>query len=274
MAKNKVERLEGLVVITGASSGIGLELARRAGRDGVDLILVADRSLAEGEAAAKAAGARSVETLEANLATPDGIKALIEMIGERPVEALLANAGRGEGGAFLDQQWKSIAHTIHTNITGTVALIHRIGQRMRDRNKGRILVTGSIAGEIPGSFNLTYNSTKAFIDDFCAGLANELKDSPVVITCLLPGPTDTPFFERADLEDTEMGRADKADPRKVAEDGYKALLEGDTKIVSGFMNKVQSVFAGILPESVLAEMHRRMAEPDSHKKAGQPQKGT
>lgn len=258
---NEIAKLSGLVVVTGASSGIGLELARRAARDGVDLLLVADRDLGEAAKATRTQGAASVETVQADLATRDGLTALMQAIGERPVDVLIANAGHGQGRAFLDQPWKEIAHTIHTNITGTVYLIHRIGQRMRDRNKGRILVTGSISGDIPGSFNLTYNSTKSFINDFCAGLANELKETDVVITCLLPGATETPFFERAGMEDTELGHLDKADPKKVAEDGYKALLRGDTQIVSGFMNKVQSVFAGILPDGVLAEMHRRLAEP-------------
>jgi short-subunit dehydrogenase len=114
---------------------------------------------------------------------------------------------------------------------------------------------------MPGAFNLIYNSTKAFIDDFCVGLANELKHTPVVITCLLPGGTDTQFFERADMEKTKLGQADKADPAKVALDGYQALLKGETQEVSGLMNKVQAVFADILPAETVAQMHRRMAKP-------------
>lgn len=265
MSKNKIEKLSGLVVITGASSGIGLELARLAAADGVSLILAADRDLSEGEAAARAAGAVSVETVQADLATREGIMALMEKIGGRPVDVLMANAGHGQGKGFLDQEWKDIAHVIHTNITGTVALIHLIGQQMRARNKGRILVTGSIAGHMPGTFQLVYNSTKAFIDDFCIGLANELKETDVVITNLMPGPTDTDFFERADLEDTQVGQQDKADPAKVAKDGYSALLDGDTRITSGFMNKVQKVFGDLLPEELVAQLHRRMAEPQGNK---------
>ncbi len=265
MSKNTIEKLSGLVVITGASSGIGLELAKLAAADGVDLILAADRDLSAGEAAARAAGARSVETVQGDLATREGIMALMEKIGGRPVDVLMANAGHGQGKGFLDQEWKDIAHVIHTNITGTVALIHLIGKQMRDRNKGRILVTGSIAGHMPGTFQLVYNSTKAFIDDFCIGLANELKETNVVITNLMPGPTDTEFFERADMEDTQVGQQDKADPAKVAKDGYKALLDGDTRITSGFMNKVQKVFGDLLPEELVAQLHRRMAEPQGNK---------
>ena len=260
---SKIDRLRGFVVVTGASSGIGLDLAKLAAEDGCDLLLVADRDLSEAEAAARSAGAGSVETLEADLASPDGLRKLMSTIGERQVEALLANAGHGLGDAFLDQEWKDIAHVIHTNVTGTTWLIHQIGQRMRARNSGRILVTGSIAGHIPGSFQLVYNSTKSYVDYFCFGLRNELKDTEVVITCLMPGPTETEFFHRAHLEDTSVGRDDsKADPAKVARDGYDALLAGDAHIVSGLMNKIQDAFAGIIPDTVLAQMHRKMAKPD------------
>ena len=271
MSKNKVDRLSGLVVVTGASSGIGLELARLAAKDGCELILVADRDLSEGEAAAREAGAASVESVEVDLATREGIMAVMQAIGERPVDVLIANAGHGQGHAFLDQEWKDIAHVIHTNITGTVALIHLVGKRMRTRNVGRILVTGSIAGHLPGAFQLVYNSTKSFIDDFCVGLANELKETDLTVTCLMPGVTNTDFFERGDLMDTNAGeqaaQGKGADPAKVARDGYDALLDGDLLITSGLMNKVQRIFADILPESIVAQMHRKLAEPHGHKEA-------
>jgi short-subunit dehydrogenase len=259
---SKIDKLSGFVVVTGASSGIGLELAKLAAKDDCDLLLVADRDLSKGEAAAKSAGAAAVETVQADLATPDGLKSLMDAIGDRPVDGLLANAGHGLGDAFLDQQWKDIAHVIHTNVTGTTWLIHQIGQRMRARNAGRILVTGSIAGHIPGSFQLVYNSTKSYVDYFCFGLRNELKDTDVIVTCLMPGVTDTEFFDRAEMEDTSVGESDsKADPAKVAKDGYEALLEGEAHTVSGFMNKIQDAFAGIIPDTVLAQMHRKMAKP-------------
>ena len=259
---SKIEKLGGFVVVTGASSGIGLELARLAAKDGCDLLLVADRDLAEAEGAARSAGAGSVEILEADLASVDGLRSLMSAIGDRQVDALLANAGHGLGQAFLDQEWKDIAHVIHTNVTGTTWLLHQIGQQMRKRGSGRILVTGSIAGHIPGSFQLVYNSTKSYVDYFCFGLRNELKDTDIVITCLMPGVTDTEFFDRADMENTSVGKSDsKADPAKVAKDGYEALLEGEAHTVSGLMNKVQDAFAGIIPDTVLAQMHRKMAEP-------------
>ena len=260
---SKIDKLSGFVVITGASSGIGLELARLAAKDGCGLLLVADRDLDAGEAAARSSGAVSVETLEADLSTLDGLHGLMAVIGERPVDVLLANAGHGLGHAFLDQSWDDIAHVIDTNVTGTAWLIHRIGNQMRNRNAGRILVTGSIAGHIPGSYQLVYNSTKSFIDYFCFGLRNELQGTDVVVTCLMPGVTDTEFFDRAGMDDTSVGKSDsKAAPAKVANDGYEALLAGEAHTVSGFMNKIQDAFAGLIPDTILAQMHRKMAKPE------------
>ncbi|MEN3973396.1 SDR family NAD(P)-dependent oxidoreductase, partial [Sphingomicrobium sp. XHP0235] len=261
VSKNKIDRLDGFAVITGASSGIGLELARRAGEDGAALLLVADRPLDEGVAAAQEAGASEVETLRTDLATEDGVDALIEAIGMRRVDALIANAGHGQGGTFLGTDWRSIKSILDTNVTGTISLIHQVGRRMLEANHGRILVTGSIVGAMPGPFNLIYNSTKAFIDDFVVGLAEELKDSAVTVSSLLPGATDTQFFERADLDAGGMGDAPKADPRKVARDGYQAMLDGETQEVSGFLNKLQFLAAGIIPDEIMAKVHRRMMEP-------------
>lgn len=260
-----IDKLSGYCVVTGASSGIGLELTMLAARDGCDLLLIADRDLAEAENAARQAGAASVASLECDLGSPAGIEEAIGAMGGRIVDVLMANAGQGFNGLFLDQPWDQISHVIETNITGTLALIHKLGRDMRDRNQGRILVTGSIVGHMPGPFHLVYNSTKSFVDFFCVGLANELKESGVSVTCLLPGATETDFFERAGAEDTKVGKAPKADPAKVAKDGYDALLAGDTQVVSGFMNKVQTFFADILPDDVVAEMHRRMAQPEEQK---------
>lgn len=133
------------------------------------------------------------------------------------------------------------------------------------RGVGRVLVTGSIAGYIPGPFNAVYNATKAFIDNFTEALRNELKPvEGVTLTTLMPGATDTEFFARADMLDTKVGAADsKADPAKVAQDGWDALMAGKGHIVSGVANKLQAAAAGIVPQSVLAERHRKMAEPGS-----------
>lgn len=251
-----------LAVITGASSGIGLELARACVEDGNDAIVCADEPEIEAAAAELRRDGATVEAVQADLSTMDGTEKLLAAVGARPVDALLANAGIGLGDAFLDQDLDAAERVVELNVNGTIALVHAIGRRMRDRGEGRILITGSIAGFIPGSFHAVYNGTKAFLDSFSMALRNELKDSGVTVTCLMPGLTDTEFFERADMLDTPVGRSDnKADPADVARAGYAAMKAGRSGVVTGFMNKVQAMFAGIVPDTVLAEMHRRMAEP-------------
>jgi len=262
MSDKSIDRLSGFAVITGASSGIGLELARRAGEDGLDLLLVANEPLTKGEAAARNAGATSIETLRADLATQSGIDELMATIGDRPVDALFANAGRSKGGKYLDHEWDEIKQTLDTNVTGTISLIYRIGRRMRARDAGRILVTGSIVGEMPGPFNLVYNSTKAFINMFCVGLANELKDTNVVVTCLTPGAVDTPFFEKAGMEDAAVANGPKADPADVARAGYDALLDGELQTANSLTAKFQMIMAEILPDGAVAALHRKMAKTD------------
>jgi len=254
-----------LAVVTGASTGIGFELARECARNGFDLVLAADEALDRAEAACRELGA-SVETVTADLATLPGVDELVQRIANRPVDALLANAGHGLGQAFLDQDFDEVQHVIDTNITGTIYLIHEVGRTMRGRNRGRILITGSIAGYMPGSFHAVYNGTKAFVDSFAYALRNELKDTDVTVTCLMPGATDTEFFKRAGMEDTKVGTDTKDDPADVAKDGFDAMMRGDAEIVSGWKNKVQTTVANVTPNEMLAEQHRKMAEPGTGKK--------
>jgi len=256
-----------LAVVTGASSGIGHELARLCVEAGYDLVIAADEATID-EAANefRQQGAR-VDAVCVDLARPDGADQVMALVGGRPVDALLANAGHGLGHGFLDQDFEDIRHVIDTNITGTVRLIHGIGRDMRLRGKGRILLTGSIAGFMPGTFQAVYNASKAFIDSFAIALRHELKDTGVSVTCLMPGVTDTHFFERAELMDTRVGQDDKkADPAKVAKDGFEAMMKGEADIVSGVKNKVQVAMSNVVPDSVLAEQHRRMAEPGGAEK--------
>jgi short-subunit dehydrogenase len=155
---------------------------------------------------------------------------------------------------------------IDTNIVGTLSLIHKIGHDMRARNSGRILITGSIAGFIPGSFQAVYNGSKAFIDSFSFALRNELKDTEVTVTCLMPGPTETEFFDRADMMDTKVGTSKKDDPADVAKVGFEAMMKGEGDVVAGWKNKLQSTVANILPSEMLAEQHRGMAAPGTAKR--------
>lgn len=254
-----------LAIITGASTGIGFELATLAAKDGYDLIVVADEALIEASARDFGQFGTRVQSVQADLATINGVDQLLGATGGRRIDLLCANAGTGTGGAFLGQDVTMWRHSIDTNVTGTVYLLQKVLNQMVARGVGKVLVTGSIAGYVPGSFNAVYNATKAFIDNFTEALRNELKDADgVTLTTLMPGPTDTEFFARAGMLDTKVGQDEnKADPAKVAKDGWEALLAGKGRIVSGLANKIQVAGAGILPQSVLAEMHRGMAEPGS-----------
>jgi short-subunit dehydrogenase len=250
-------------IITGASTGIGLHLALEAAAHGYDLLLAADESLDKAAEAARALGAE-VTVVVADLATTEGVDSLYDHTDGRNVDALLANAGHGLGKGFLDQDFDDIEHVIHTNVTGTLDLIHRVANDMRAQGSGKILITGSIAGFMPGTFQAVYNGSKAFLDSFSYALRNELRDTGVTVTCLMPGATDTEFFARADLLDTKVGADDhKADPAAVARVGFAAMEEGEAGVVAGLSNKLRVALSNLLPNAMLAEQHRKMAEPGS-----------
>lgn len=253
-------------IVTGASTGIGYELARCCAEDGFDLLIAADEPEIHHAAEDFKRLGVQVEAIEADLATTEGVEALYAAANGRAVDALLANAGTGLGGAFLDQNFTEVHHIIDTNITGTIYLAQKVGRDMRSRGQGRILFTGSIAGFTPGSFNATYNATKAFVDSFSFALRNELKDTGVTVTCLMPGATETPFFERAKMLDTKIAQSKKDDPVDVAKAGYEAMLDGEGDVVTGFKNKVLSTVALFTPSDTLAEQHRKRAEPGSANK--------
>jgi short-subunit dehydrogenase len=254
-------------IVTGSSAGIGLELAAICAEEGFDLLVAADRPEIH-QAADRFRGlGAAVTVVEVDLATTDGVDRLWAAAAGRPVDALLANAGHGLGRAFLDQDFEDVRHVIDTNVTGTVYLVQLVGRTMRSRGKGRILLTGSIAGFMPGTYQAVYNGTKAFVDSFSFALRAELKDTGVSVTCLMPGATETDFFERADMLDTKVAQGKKDDPADVARVGFDAMMRGDGDVVSGWQNKLQSAIANVTPAAVLAEQHRRMAEPGSAKKA-------
>lgn len=255
-----------LAIVTGASTGIGFELAHVAAQEGCDLIVVADEPLIEAAAKDFARHGTDVHPVEADLSTIEGVDRLIAAVGGRQIDILCANAGRGAGHGFLEQDVADWRRVIDTNIVGTVYLLQQVLRRMVARNEGKVLVTGSIAGFIPGAFHAVYNGTKAFIDNFVDAIRNEIKDSDgVTITNLMPGATDTEFFERADMLDTQVGEMEKDDPAKVARDGWDALVAGKAHIVSGWKNKIQVAAAHVAPAGLMAQFHRKLAEPDSEK---------
>jgi short-subunit dehydrogenase len=252
-----------LAVVTGASTGIGYELARCCAENGFDLVVAADEPRIEEAAGELRRMGAEVTAVQADLATTEGVDRLYAAIGGRPVAALLANAGRGLGKGFLDQDWNDVRRVIDTNVTGTLYLIQKVGQGMRARGEGRILITGSIAGFMPGTYQAVYNGTKALLDSFAFALRHEVKDSGVTVTCLMPGATETEFFERADMMDTKIGQSKKDDAADVARQGFAAMMKGMGDVVTGWQNKLQSAIANIMPAGLAAEMHRRQAEPGS-----------
>jgi short-subunit dehydrogenase len=255
-----------LAVVTGASTGIGYELAMICARNGFNLVVAADEPEIHAAAEAFRREGVAVESVEADLATTEGCDKLYEALMGRAVDALLANAGRGLGRAFLEQDWDDIRHVIDTNVTGSVYLIQKIARDMCERNEGRILITGSIAGFMPGTYQAVYNGTKAFLDSFSFAIRAELADTNITVTCLMPGATETDFFERADMLDTKVGTQKKDDPKDVAQTGFDAMMAGKGDVVSGWHNKLQTAIASITPAGMLAEQHRKMAEPGTAKK--------
>lgn len=254
-------------IITGASTGIGFELATLAAKDGYDILVVADEPLIDAAANDFKQFGTNVQSVQADLSTVEGVDQLLGAAGGRQIDLLCANAGHGLGHAFLDQAFKDWRHVVDTNIVGTAYLLQKVLRPMVARNDGKVLVTGSIAGYIPGSFQAVYNGTKAFVDSFVAAIQNEIKEADgVTITNLMPGPVETEFFARGDMLDTSVGASDtKSDPADVAKDGWDALMAGKASVFSGWKNKIQGVLANVTPNAVLAEQHRGMAEPGSAK---------
>jgi len=255
-------------VVTGASTGIGLELARCCAKDGYDLLIAADESAIEKAASElrQENGAGKIQAINANLATTEGVDTLVPAAEGRAVGVLIANAGRGLGDAFLNQEFAKIRYVIDTNVLGTTYLLHKVVREMRNYNAGRVLITGSIAGFLPGSFQAVYNASKAYLNSLSFALREELRDTEVTVTCLMPGATETEFFKRAEMLDTKVGTDEKDDAAMVAQTGYKAMLNGESDVVSGMKNKIQSAVANVMPNEVLAHQHRKMAEPGTAEK--------
>jgi uncharacterized protein len=253
-------------VVTGASSGIGLELAKQFARNGFDLMIVAeDEGIFDAASEIESLGAR-VEPVQIDLAEEGGVDELYERITAygSPVDAIAINAGVGVGGPFLENDIEDEINIIDLNVISTVRLSKHVLRDMAARNEGRVLYTSSIAADAPGPYEAIYAASKAFVQSFAEAVRNELKDTGVTITSLQPGPTDTRFFERAGMEDTKVGAGKKDDPAEVAKEGFEALMDGKDHVVAGSMkNKVQSTMSKVVPETAGAEMHAKQAEPGS-----------
>ena len=256
-----------LAVVTGASNGIGYELAKQFAQNGFDLLVTSTGdSINEAAKACEELGA-NVETVQADLATYDGVEMLYDKIKatRRPVEAIAINAGVGVGGDFArETDLKDELNLINLNVVSSVHLAKRVVKDMVNRGQGRILFTSSIAALMPGAFEAVYAASKAFLQSFSEALRNELKDTGVTVTSLMPGPTDTNFFHRAGMDDTKAGADKKDDPALVAKQGFEALMAGKDSIIAGSLKtKIQGTISKVLPDTVNAQQHRQLTEPGS-----------
>jgi short-subunit dehydrogenase len=255
-----------LALVTGASRGIGYELARVFAEQGHDLVIAAeDGGIVEAKQAFEALGA-TVTSVRVDLTKPEGVEELVGQVRAlgRPLACAVLNAGVGVGGAFHETELRKNLEVVDLNCRSVVHLAHHVVHDMVGRGEGRILITSSIASTMPGPFEAVYAASKAFDQSFAHALRNELKDTGVTVTSLMPGPTETDFFRRAGLEDTKVGAGAKDDAGLVARQGYEALMAGKDHVVAGSLkNKLQATVAKIIPEKVKAEIHRSKAEPGS-----------
>jgi uncharacterized protein len=255
-----------LAVVTGASSGIGRELAREFARNGFDLLIAAeDEGIVESANDLERRGA-AVTTVRTDLATFDGVEDLHGAIrAGRTPDVLVINAGVGVSGEFADSDLASELRLVNLNITSAVHLTRLVLPMMIERGGGRVLFTSSVAATAPGPYYATYAASKAFLYSFAEAIRHELRESGVTITVLMPGPTDTAFFERAGMEDTKLGAMEnKDDPAEVARQGFQALMAGRDHVVAGSLkSKVQSTAAKVMPEKTKAKLQAGMTEPGS-----------
>lgn len=254
-------------LVTGATEGIGYELAKLFAGDGYNLIIVA----------------RTEETLQqraAEFSQQYGVRVVPiakDLIGENAafelydevkaqnltVDVLVNDAGQGQFGLFVEADIRRLLDIIHLNINSLTVLTHLFLKEMVARNEGKILQLASIASQLPGPWQAVYHATKAYVLSFTEALVSELKDSAVTVTALQPGATDTDFFNKADMQESKITDSKLSDPAQVAKDGYEALMSGDDKVISGFKNKLMVGMSNLMPESMVAEQMNKMQEPKS-----------
>ncbi|MFE0862226.1 SDR family NAD(P)-dependent oxidoreductase [Streptomyces rochei] len=253
-----------LALITGASSGIGYELARLFAEHGHDLVVNAEDERLEHAARRLRETGVEVRAVRADLRTAEGVDRLVAALTGLTVDVAALNAGVGQGGAFVDTDPRDDQSVIDLNVSSTVRLAKPLLRDMVARGVGRLMFTSSVAATMPGSFQSVYNASKSFVQSFAQALQEEVADTGVTVTSFMPGPTETDFFRRAGMTDTKVGTMDKDDPAQVARQAYDAVMKGRGKLVTGSAKtKAQGVADKVLPDRVKAAVHRRMAEPGS-----------
>lgn len=272
-----MENQQKTALITGGTSGIGKELARLFAKDQYNLIIVArDQNELDGTAGEFRQSGIEVDTIAKDLSNMDEVFALCQELGDRQIDVLVNDAGQGVYGLFKDNDIERELDIIHLNICATVILTKHVINQMTARGNGKILNLGSVAGKLPGPWQAVYHATKAFVLSFTAAIREELKDSGVTITALMPGVTDTDFFNKAGMNDSRIVQAEhaKADPAVVAKDGYEALMAGDDRVISGFKNKVQVSAANLMPDSAVAHginEQQKPVEQEQQEQSGNPE---
>jgi short-subunit dehydrogenase len=261
------EPVRPLALVTGASSGIGFELAKQFAQNGFDLIIAAeDVELDDAAQELKAMGV-AVAPVSVDLTKREDVERLAAAIlgAGRPLAAAALNAGVGHGGAFADTDLEAELGIVELNCASTVHLAKRVVQDMVANREGRILFTSSVASQAPEPFQAVYGASKAFVQSFAMALREELKDSGVSVTALLPGPTETEFFERASMTDTRLGASDKKDdPAQVAEQGFQGLMTGEASVFAGSLSsKAMGRLSAVTPAPLANKMKRPMTEPGS-----------
>lgn len=255
-------------IITGASTGIGLELAKRFAENGYDLLICSQSDEIENAQEELMSYGVNVDYVQVNLATFKGVEELFAKVDElgRDLDSLVINAGVGIGGDFTETNLNEEIALINLNNISAVHLTKRLLPKMYEQGFGKILFTASISSIMPSPFEAVYGASKAFTYSFAESIRNEAKDHGVSVTILMPGPTNTNFFHRAHMDDTKAGAKDKFtnDPAEVARQGFEALMAGKEKVVSeSIVTKLQGWASQILPERIKAEFHRKMSEPGS-----------
>jgi uncharacterized protein len=255
-----------LALVTGASSGIGRELAKQFAEHGFDLVLAAeDVELDDAVEELRAMGA-TVAPVSVDLTKYEDCERLVAAVrgSGRSLDAAALNAGIGSGGAFVETELETELALIALNCGSTVHLAKRFAQDMVARGEGRILITSSVASQAPQPFQAVYGASKAFDQSFALALREELKDTGVTVTALLPGPTETEFFERAGLQGTKVGEASKDDAAQVARQGYEGLMKGEASVFGGSLtSRAMGRLSALTPDSLGAKASRPMADPGS-----------